>query len=116
MKIRKTKKIDRRGLIRIGRRFGIAPVFVANLQQDKIVELPDDKALALIERGYAIRAQHRADDPITVDDTDIATTEDPVGYKGANYLDEDDEDEDEDEVGHEEEDQTEEEPTRDVEL
>jgi hypothetical protein len=75
VKIRGTKKMDRMGLIRTSRKFGIAPVFTAQLQQGKIVELPDDKAQALIDRGYAIQAQRRKTDDITVDELAVKTPE-----------------------------------------
>ena len=40
------------------------------------MELPDDKAEALISRGYAIKAGGRTPvDDTTVDDRDITTTE-----------------------------------------
>jgi hypothetical protein len=82
--------MDRRGLIRMSRKFGIAPIFTDQIRRGKIVELPDDKAQALIDHGYAIRAQRRNTDPITVDDTEVTTPEDVLSYKGANFLEDDD--------------------------
>lgn len=91
MKIRRTKKIDKRGMIRLGRKFGVAPVFIAQLQQGKIVDLPDDKAMALVDHGYAIRAQHRQTDDITVDDS---MTETPETLATPDYDDTDTDDND----------------------
>ena len=76
MRIRRTKKIDRRGLIRKSRQVGIAKMFTDNLIRGNVVELSDDKAEVLIEGGYAVNAGGRAVvDDTTVDDRDITTTE-----------------------------------------
>ena len=76
LRIRKTKKIDRIGLIRAARKFGIAPLFTDQLQRGEVIEIEDEKAQALIDRGYALRAGGRQPaNEITVDDTEMETTE-----------------------------------------
>lgn len=101
MRIRKTKKIDRIGLIRAARKFGVAPLFVDSLQRDKVVELPDDKARALIDRGYAIRAGgHAPVDNVTVDDQDVETTETVSDHHLANEDDDEEQAEDDIDIDH----------------
>lgn len=93
MRVRGKKKIDRIGLIRLGRRFGITPVDVDSLKRGNVVEVPDAQGEALIARGYVYRVAMST--PITdlrMDDRNIETVETVVVEK-----DEDDEDEDEDE-------------------
>lgn len=92
MRIKRTKKIDRRGMTRVGRKFGIAPMFLDQLRTGKVVELPDDKAEQLISRGYAINAGGRASvDNMTVDDKLVTSLENV----NAPEIDEEDEDFDE---------------------
>ena len=93
MRVRRTKKIDRRGLIKMSRKFGIPKMFSDNLIRGNVVELPDDKADALIEGGYAVNAGGRAVvDDTTVDDQDITTTE------TVDEVDEEDIDDEDDDV------------------
>ena len=97
MRIRRTKKIDRRGLIKMSRKFGIAKMFSDNLIRGNVVELPDDKADALISHGYAVNAGGRAVvDNTTVDDRDITTTETVDEVDEVDEKDIDDEDYDDD--------------------
>lgn len=96
MRIRRSKKIDRRGLIKMSRKFSIAKMFSDNLIRGNVVELPDDKAEALISHGYAVNAGGRAVvDNTTVDDRDIATLENVD--KPDEEIEDDTEDDDDDE-------------------
>jgi len=95
MRIRRTKKIDRMGLIKASRKFGIAPLFTSLLQRGEVIELPDDKAEALISRGYALRSGGRPPvNNITIDDTEIETTETAGDHCLTNDDDEEPDDDD----------------------
>lgn len=91
MRVKGKQKIDRIGLIRLSRRFGIAPVHTESLKRGLVIEIPDKQADQLIARGYVYRvAMSTPVDDLQMDDRNIETVEEVVVEK-----DEDDEIEDE---------------------
>jgi len=51
-KVKKVKKIGNRKVVRLCRKFGIAPLAVRALQSGAVVELPSEKAALLVAAGY----------------------------------------------------------------
>lgn len=76
MLVKGQKKLDRRGLIRVCRRFGVAPIFMDQLKNGAVVDLPEDKASALIARNYAYAVDTSVDiGDIKMEDHEIETEE-----------------------------------------
>jgi len=74
MRIRGRKKIDKIGLIRLGRRFNVPAMFIDQLKRGEVVDLPDEKAEAMVSRGYAVEVSARVEiGPVTMDDRDVET-------------------------------------------
>lgn len=74
MRVRGSRKIDRIGLIRLARKFNIAPVHTELLKREEVVDLPEAKAAALVSRGYAIKVSDKTElDTVKLDDRNIDT-------------------------------------------